>query len=216
MNSGGPPPEPPTPEVVMNDLPRIVLRSDRTSVSIAPHIVSSDVSQTPSSMKRSICHEPFNPALCASPVADADLMSTFNSKAPESSPVADSNQEQLGVEMPCKHTIHEECIMPWLKMKSSCLVCRYVLNFNHVRMLIFPCLEHPFFLNQTLLTPIMTPTTAVLVLVLVLVLARDHPQVLQRERHRTTQDMWTKRTSHRLSRVGGMSLIEGRDGMEMG
>ncbi|KIJ34372.1 hypothetical protein M422DRAFT_52019 [Sphaerobolus stellatus SS14] len=94
MNNGGLPLEPPTPEDVINDLPRIVLRSDRTSVAIAPHIVSS---QVPNFLSDPICHEPFNPALATSPDADADLTpSTSDSKTPESSPAADSEQEQLG------------------------------------------------------------------------------------------------------------------------
>ncbi|KIJ48095.1 hypothetical protein M422DRAFT_248265 [Sphaerobolus stellatus SS14] len=95
MNNGGLPLEPPTPEDVINDLPRIVLRSDHP-----------------------ICHEPFNPALAAFPDADTDLTpSTSDSKTPESSPAVESEQEPLGVELP-RRALYAGCLY-FLKKNDS-------------------------------------------------------------------------------------------------
>jgi hypothetical protein len=34
-------------------------------------------------------------------------------------------EEQVVISLPCKHTFHEGCIIPWLKSSGTCPVCRY-------------------------------------------------------------------------------------------
>ena len=31
------------------------------------------------------------------------------------------------INLPCKHTFHDECIKPWLKERNSCPTCRFEL-----------------------------------------------------------------------------------------
>jgi len=35
--------------------------------------------------------------------------------------------EQIVVQLPCKHSFHQPCILPWLKSSGTCPVCRYAL-----------------------------------------------------------------------------------------
>ncbi|KAJ3573555.1 hypothetical protein NP233_g2370 [Leucocoprinus birnbaumii] len=35
--------------------------------------------------------------------------------------------EQIVIELPCKHPFHQPCILPWLKSSGTCPVCRYAL-----------------------------------------------------------------------------------------
>jgi E3 ubiquitin-protein ligase RNF115/126 len=39
-------------------------------------------------------------------------------------------EEQIVVSLPCKHTFHEGCILPWLKSSGTCPVCRCALVFR--------------------------------------------------------------------------------------
>ena len=48
--------------------------------------------------------------------------------------IGDITEEELSkfedrtiIEMPCEHTFHQECILPWLKEHNSCPTCRFEL-----------------------------------------------------------------------------------------
>ena len=36
-------------------------------------------------------------------------------------------EDRTIIEMPCEHTFHQECILPWLKEHNSCPTCRFEL-----------------------------------------------------------------------------------------
>ena len=36
-------------------------------------------------------------------------------------------ENRVIIEMPCEHTFHQECILPWLKEHNSCPKCRFEL-----------------------------------------------------------------------------------------
>lgn len=36
-------------------------------------------------------------------------------------------QPQEALTLPCKHSFHEECIVPWVRVKGTCPVCRFEL-----------------------------------------------------------------------------------------
>jgi len=38
--------------------------------------------------------------------------------------------ELVVVTLPCKHSFHEGCILPWLKSSGTCPVCRSALNVS--------------------------------------------------------------------------------------
>ena len=62
-------------------------------------------------------------------VNDDYMIKIKESRAEHSCSVCKEEYESLQniVNLPCKHTFHEECIHPWLKERNSCPTCRHEL-----------------------------------------------------------------------------------------
>ncbi|KAK4780616.1 hypothetical protein SAY87_016722 [Trapa incisa] len=53
-----------------------------------------------------------------------EALPTVSVKEPCPCPICLDDLESEAKEMPCKHKFHGSCILPWLKLHSSCPVCR--------------------------------------------------------------------------------------------
>ncbi|KAF8601688.1 hypothetical protein BDV93DRAFT_524628 [Ceratobasidium sp. AG-I] len=66
-------------------------------------------------------------AICKDSFAFIPPDSTTEPTAEEKEKNKEDVQPQEALTLPCKHSFHEECIVPWVRVKGTCPVCRFEL-----------------------------------------------------------------------------------------
>ena len=66
-------------------------------------------------------------AICKDSFAFIPPDSTTEPSAEDKAKNKEDAQPQEALTLPCKHSFHEECIVPWVRVKGTCPVCRFEL-----------------------------------------------------------------------------------------